>query len=63
MVVQVKIIIFFTTGELHLEIVKNVASSRHNSVGTAEPSYDFEQPLKPHATRRFDLPLSGCLFY
>jgi hypothetical protein len=32
--------------------IKNVASSRHNSVSTDEPSKDFKQPL---ATRRFDL--------
>jgi len=32
--------------------IKNVATARHNSVSTDEPSKDFKQPLKPIATRR-----------
>jgi len=32
--------------------IKNVATARHNSVSTDEPSKDFKQPLKPAVTRR-----------
>jgi len=32
--------------------IKNVATARHNSVSTNEPSKDFKQPLKPIVTLR-----------
>jgi len=32
--------------------IKNVATARHNSVSTDEPSKDFKQPLKPIVTLR-----------
>ena len=57
---KLEILYIFSQGTSNLQRaalgdIKNVASSRHNSVSTDEPSKDFKQPLKPLATRRFDL--------
>eukprot|EP00092_Neocalanus_flemingeri_P033604 GFUD01036532.1.p1 GENE.GFUD01036532.1~~GFUD01036532.1.p1 ORF type:complete len:400 (+),score=125.77 GFUD01036532.1:80-1279(+) len=35
-----------------LDDIKNVATARHNSVSTDEPTKTFKQPLKPVVTRR-----------